>query len=127
MDLAMSNTSLLMQRSIEFLWSKQTCIVNNISNAETPGYQPKYVTFEEALRSALQAEYTSSKPIQGMREAIEDTRVVAHEAQEQTRMDENGVNILDQTVELARNAYQLQYAMDALSTDFSTLRTAIRG
>ena len=127
MDLAMSNTSLLMQRSIDFLWSKQTCISDNIANAETPGYQPKYVTFEEALRNALQAENTSYKPIQGMREAIEDTQVVAHQAQEQTRMDENGVNILDQTVELARNAYQLQYAMDALSTDFSTLRTAIRG
>ena len=47
MDLAMSNTSLLMQRSIDFLWSKQTCISDNIANAETPGYQPKYVTFEE--------------------------------------------------------------------------------
>lgn len=127
MDLAMSNTSLLMQRSIDFLWSKQTCISDNIANAETPGYQPKYVTFEEALRDALQAEYTSSKPVHGMRDAIEDTQVMAHQAQEQTRMDENGVNILDQTVELARNAYQLQYAMDALSSDFSTLRTAIRG
>ena len=53
--------------------------------------------------------------------------MVAHQAEETTRMDDNGVNLLDQTVELARNAYQMQYAMDALNRDFSTLRTAIRG
>ncbi len=127
MDLALSNTSLLMQRSIDFLWSKQTCIVDNLSNLETPGYQPKYVTFEEALRDALQAQERSGTPVRGMRKAIEQTPVVAHEAQERTRMDGNGANVLDQSLELSRNAYQLQYAMNALSTDFSIMRTAIRG
>lgn len=127
MDLAMSNTSLLMQRSIDFLWNKQTCIVNNLSNTETPGYQPKYVTFEESLRNALQAQNRTETPVHGMRKALEKTPIVAHEAKERTRMDENGVNVLDQSVELSRNAYQMQYAMNALSTDFAIMRTAIRG
>ena len=42
-------------------------------------------------------------------------------------MDDNGVNITEQAVELARNGYQLQYVMDSISSDFSILRTAIRG
>lgn len=121
------NTSLMLQRSIDFLWSKQTCITDNLSNAETPGYKPKYVTFEESLRTALQAADKTAAPVHGMRRALEKTPVVAHQAEETTRMDDNGVNLLDQTVELARNAYQMQYAMDALNRDFSTLRTAIRG
>ena len=44
---------LMMQRSMEFLWSKQSCILDNIANVETPGYQVKYATFEEALKNAV--------------------------------------------------------------------------
>ena len=61
------------------------------------------------------------------REAIEHSQLEVHQAQESTRMDDNGVNITEQAVELARNGYQLQYVMDSISSDFSILRTAIRG
>ena len=53
--------------------------------------------------------------------------MVIHEAQESTRLDDNGVNITEQSVELARNGYQIQYVMDALSNDISTIRAVIRG
>ena len=43
------------------------------------------------------------------------------------RMDDNGVDIMEQSVELARNGYQLQYVMSAISGELSLLRTAIRG
>ena len=52
MDGLSSNSFLMMQRSMEFLWSKQSCILDNIANVETPGYQVKYATFEEALKNA---------------------------------------------------------------------------
>lgn len=41
MDGLSSNSFLMMQRSMEFLWSKQSCILDNIANVETPGYQVK--------------------------------------------------------------------------------------
>lgn len=44
-----------------------------------------------------------------------------------TRMDENGVNVTEQSAEMIRNAYQLQYVMSAMNSDLSTLRTAIQG
>ena len=97
-----SNSMLMLQRSMGFLWSKQDCILNNLTNAETPGYKT-------------------------MREAIADTPVQLHEAQESVRMDDNGVDIMEQSVELARNGYQLQYVMSAISGELSLLRTAIRG
>ena len=90
MNILTSNSMLMLQRSMGFLWSKQDCILNNLANAETPGYKTQYVTFEESLRDAVQ-------------------------------------DIMEQSVELARNGYQLQYVMSAISGELSLLRTAIRG
>ena len=55
MDFLSSNTALMLQRSMDYLWTKQSCILDNIANAETPGYKTKYATFEEALQQAVQS------------------------------------------------------------------------
>lgn len=131
MDSLNSNAMLMMQRSMDFLWSKQSCILDNLANAETPGYKTKYVTFEESLRqaiySAAEEENQSRISTPQIREAIEETPVSFHEAQESTRVDDNGVDITEQSVELSRNGYQLQYVLDAINSDFSLLRTVTRG
>lgn len=125
MDFLSSNTSLMLQKSMDYLWTKQSCILDNVSNAETPNYKTKYATFEESLQQAIQSaskQGTSTKEIRG---AIEDSEIKVAQAEESTRMDDNGVNITEQMVEMARNGYQLQYVMQAISSDFSLLRTAI--
>ena len=128
MGLLESNSALMLQRSMNFLWTKQSCILDNIANAETPNYKTKYATFEESLHNAIrQAAGEKQGKNAAFREAIEDSQLEVHQAQESTRMDDNGVNITEQAVELARNGYQLQYVMDSISSDFSILRTAIRG
>ena len=128
MGLLENNTALMLQRSMNFLWTKQSCILDNIANAETPNYKTKYATFEESLDNAIrQAAGEKQDKNAAFREAIEDSRLEVHQAQESTRMDDNGVSITEQAVELARNGYQLQYVMDSISSDFSILRTAIRG
>ena len=55
------------------------------------------------------------------------TPVVVREAQESVRMDGNGVNITEQSVDLARNGYQMQYVFGAISSDIATLQAVIRG
>ena len=128
MGLLESNTALMLQRSMNFLWTKQSCVLDNIANAETPNYKTKYATFEESLDNAIrQAAGEKQGKNAAFREAIEDSQLEVQQAQESTRMDDNGVNITEQAVELARNGYQLQYVMDSISSDFSILRTAIRG
>ena len=42
-------------------------------------------------------------------------------------MDGNGVNITEQSVELARNGYQMQYVFGAISSDIATLQAVILG
>lgn len=128
MNFLSNNVGLMLQRSMNYLWTKQSCILDNISNVETPGYKTKYATFEESLAQAVRsASNGGSGSTSQIRSAIEDAPITVQQAQESTRLDDNGVNVTEQMVELARNGYQIQYVMDAINSDFSLLRTAIKG
>ena len=128
MDYVTSNSELKMERSMRFLWTKQTAILDNISNAETPGYKAKYVTFEESLKKNLKSASGASAPAAAFCSVLGNARPTVRTASsESTRMDENGVNMTEQGVELARNTYQLRYAMNSINSNLSILRTAIKG
>ncbi len=127
MDYFSSNSMLLMEKSMNFLWTKQAAISDNIANAETPNYKAKIVTFEENLREKMDQALRSATPRAKLRETLENSSFAVVSTQDSTRMDDNGVNTTEQMVELVRNAYQLQYVMNAISTDLKTLRTAVNG
>lgn len=128
MEWLTSNSMLMTERSIDFLWTKQRTILNNISNAETPGYKAQYVTFEETLERNIRSAAGAAKPRASIREALEESGpMVRTAASESTRLDENGVNVTEQGVELARNTFQLQYALQSINSDFTILRNAIKG
>ena len=122
-----SNSLRMMERSMDFLWAKQAAHLDNIANAETPGYKVKTVTFEKKferrLREAEDHGHTRAKT----RRAIEDARWEVETDDEVTRMDENGVNALEQSLEAVRTAYQLQYTMRTISSDLGTLSKAVNG
>ena len=127
-----SNSLRMMEKSMDFLWSKQAAHLDNLANAETPGYKVKTVTFEERFRARLrqvqeEAAYAARRPARDYRRIIEETGWKVDEDQESTRMDENGVNATEQALESIRTAYQIQYVMQAISSDLSTLNTAIGG
>ena len=129
-NLLFNNSQLMLERAMKFQWTKQCAINDNIVNAETPNYKAKYVTFEEALdasiRSALHS--TDKRKISTVRSAIDRSQPIVHVAQaESMRMDDNGVNIVEQETEATRNAYQMEYTIDALNSNLSLLRTLIRG
>lgn len=128
MDMLTSNSALLLEKSVGFLWTKQAAILDNIANAETPNYKTKVVTFEESIRSRLErAAASPGEAEESVRDILEDPEVTVFEAQEQTRMDDNGVNTTEQMVELIRNAYQQQYVYQAINKHYSLLRMAVRG
>lgn len=129
-DLLFTNSLLMLERAMNFQWTKQVTINDNIVNAETPNYKAKYVTFEEALdasiRSAAMRGGTQRRA--AMRTAIIESRPQIHVAlNESMRMDDNGVNVTEQETELTRNTYQMQYTMDAINSNLSLMRTLIRG
>ncbi len=120
-----SNSMRMLEKSVDYLWAKQAAHLDNIANAETPGYKVKTVTFEKhfdrKLREAERQGHTRAKT----REAIEASRWDVDEDDEVTRMDENGVNVLEQSLEAVRTAYQMQYTLQAINNDFTTLGHAI--
>lgn len=127
-DFFTSNSMMMLERAAHFQWTKQRAILDNISNAETPNYKAKYVTFEEALRSSILQAAGSGGPMEDVRAAIASSAPVVHTAvDESARMDENGVNVAEQSMELVRNAYQVQHVYRAISGDMSRLLVAIRG
>lgn len=125
-----SNSLLMLERAMDFQWTKFNAISDNIVNAETPGYKAKYVTFEEALEASIRRSLrsTAGGRVSTVRSALASARPVVHVAEnESMRMDDNGVNVAEQETELVRNTYQMQYTMDAINSNLSLLRTLIRG
>lgn len=129
MDGLTSNSMRMMERSMEFLWTKQAALLDNIANAETPNYKAKLVTFEESFQESLEAADLgrNKQTKKAMREAIEGASWSVRETGEVTRRDENGVNITEQMTEIIRNSYQMQYLYQSLNSDMNALRTAIGG
>lgn len=127
MDFLSSNSFLMLEKSMGFLWTKQAAILDNIANAETPNYKPKAVTFEEDLRHRLERARLSSTPARNVRSILEASDFAVEDQLEITRMDENGVNVTEQSIEMIRNAYQMQYVLRAINSDLSILRLAIQG
>ena len=128
MDFLSSNSQLLMEKSVGYLWTKQAAILDNIANAETPNYKTKVVTFEESIRAQL--EEAASRPEgagKAVRDVLDDAALTLFEAQEQKRMDDNGIDTTEQMVELIRNSYQQQYLYQAINKHYSLLRMAVNG
>ncbi len=130
MSFLTSNTMLLTQKTMDYLWKKQSVIADNVTNAETPGYKTKYVTFEQELRSRLEkaSELGERGMRTAMREGILGSNIETHRAEnETTRLDGNGVNVTEQNIELSRTYIQYQLTTRAFAEEMTRLRAAIRG
>lgn len=128
MEILLSNSQLMLEKSLGFLWTKQAALLDNIANAETPNYKGKVVSFEESLRAELeQAAGQRSGAGRAVRQVIEDSEWYVTEPQEAVRMDENSVNTTEQMVEIVRNSYQMQYVMQSISSNLSLILTAVKG
>ncbi len=127
MELLSSNSFLMLEKSLGYLWTKQAAIADNVSNAETPGYREKVVTFEGTLKGKLLQASQSSTPVKAMGQVLESTPFSVTEQTVQTRMDDNGVNVTAQMAEAIRNAYQMRYVMSSINSEMNILNMAIRG
>ncbi|MCI8914677.1 flagellar biosynthesis protein FlgB [Pseudoflavonifractor sp. 60] len=129
MSMLYTNSLMMLERAMNYQWTKFNAISDNIVNAETPNYKAKYVTFEEALDSSIRsAQKSPSRKISSVRSAIDRAQPIVHVAEnESMRMDENGVNVAEQETEATRTVYQMQYTMDAINSNLSLMRTLIRG
>jgi len=129
MDWLNQNSMLLTQRTLDVTWTKQKLALDNIANVDTPGYKAKYALFEDELRGKLQRLSMKEGIKRGeVREAIKNSKMRIRQSDEESiRADGNNVNLDVEELEVARNAYQYQFALRQISDEFSRLRTAIEG
>lgn len=124
-----TNSLMMLERAMDFQWTKFNAISDNIVNAETPNYKAKYVTFEEELNSRIRSALRNpDRPAGAMRSALAGAQPTIHVAEnESMRMDDNGVNVAEQETEATRTALQMQYTIDSINSNLSLMRTLIRG
>jgi flagellar basal-body rod protein FlgB len=120
---------LLAQRTLDVSWAKQKLALDNIANADTPGYKAKYALFEDELKSKLKRFEERGNIQRGeIRDAILNTRMQIKESEEESiRADGNNVNMDVEQLEIVRNSYHYQYALRQISDQLSRLKTAIEG
>jgi len=140
MDWLNNNSMLLAQRSLDVTWTKQKMALDNIANVDTPGYKAKYVLFEDELKKKLYDVHqlhlrdnlisvnSRRDKISDYRNAIQNTQMRVKQSEEESmRMDGNNVNLDVEELEIARNAYQYQFALRHVSDQLARLRLAIEG
>ena len=126
MNYMFGNSISMSQKSLEFLWAKQVVISQNLTNVDTPGYKAKYVTFEDVYQNRLKLARAAKTPAQ-TRSIIENSYYSINEKASSARLDENNVNADAEEVEMARAQLQYQYVLNAVNSDFSRLRSVIKG
>ena len=119
------NGILVSERSLDFLWKKQSVTAGNLANVDTPGYKAKYVTFEDMYRAKLKG---ASGDKERIRQAADSAMWLVEESDTETaRIDgNNGVADAEMT-ELTRAALQYQYAIQSVNGEISRLATVIKG
>lgn len=115
---------MIMEKSMDALWQRNRVILDNISNATTPGYKRKEVKFESLLDNVLKISAASSRgEILNRISAIEPE--VVRDLQTTINVDGNNVDSDKEFTELYRATEQYQYMERLLNDSYARLRYAI--
>ena len=125
MDWFNSVSMSLLNKDLDGLWTRLQAISDNLANIETPGYKSKSVSFEDQLQEQLSRQGETSSQRNG---GIKSVSPVMTEASEETyRADGNGVDLEKENLEMARTELNYMYSLQAVSDEFSRLKTVIGG
>lgn len=108
-----SVTSLSLESALDSLALRQRAIANNIANVNTPGYQARRVQFESALADSI---------AQGDGQATASLS----RSLEPTRLNGSNVNLDTETLSNVDTVLRYQFASQAASGPFNSIRTALR-
>jgi flagellar basal-body rod protein FlgB len=96
-------------------WLRQTLLTNNVANADTPGYQREDVNFEATLRGAMA----------GGEETLAAVQFSPEVQPGAAGPNGNGVNIDQESAQLAENGLDYQALTQVLGARDGILRSAM--
>ena len=119
------NGILVSEKSLDFLWKKQSVSAGNLTNVDTPGYKAKYVTFEDMYRAKLKG---ASGDGAAVRRAADSAVWQIEESDTETaRMDGNNVVADAELSEMTKSALQYQFTIQSVNNEISRLVSVIKG
>jgi len=98
------------------LSARQRVIADNVANSETPGFLAGKVSFEDALRRAVD---------DGDRSEIATVAPEVSRSLAATNLNGNNVNLDSETVAMVDTGLRYELAVSAVNNEFRILRTSI--
>jgi flagellar basal-body rod protein FlgB len=125
-----SNTISTLENALNYSSTKQKVIAQNISNADTPNYKSKEVSFKSALQSAVdQSKTTRKTDVRHYDLKGTTSSGVSIRTNQSTSYNNNGNNVdIDKEMsELATNQIYYNALVERINGKFQTLQSVIRG
>ncbi len=123
-----------LEKGLSASWTRNSVILNNVANVDTPDFKSSHVEFETYYKEALEAQSDDGFKLKKTRDThmdigsmdIEDVNAqVVLDDNTTVRMDGNNVDIDEQMAELSKNTIYYNTLTSKISGSFSRLRTAI--
>lgn len=115
----------VLQQAADASWLRNSIISNNIANVDTPNYKRKDVQFETYLIEQLAGGDTMDSYVDGMDLSSLEATIYTDNSNLSYRLDGNNVDIDTENAEFAKNQIKYNVMTDAISQEFSRLKTAI--
>lgn len=115
----------VLQQAADASWLRNTIISNNIANVDTPNYKRKDVQFETYLIEQMAGGDTMDHYVDNIDLSTLEGTIYTDHSNLSYRLDGNNVDIDTENVELAKNQIKYNVMTDAISQEFSRLRTAM--
>lgn len=125
-----SNTITTLENALNYSSTKQKVISQNISNADTPNYKAKNVSFKSEFQSALDQSLTTKRTnhrhIDFSKSSSTNTFITTNKFSSYQN-NGNNVDIDKEMTDLATNQIYYNAMIERISGKFQTLQSVIRG
>ncbi len=115
----------VLNKAADASWLRNNVISNNIANVDTPGYKRKDVQFESYLKAAMIKGGTLDQRVDSVNLNGLNGSIYTDYANLSYRLDGNNVDIDTENSYLAENQIKYYMLLDAMSQEFSRLKTVI--
>lgn len=120
-----------LEKGLDASWTRHQVILNNIANADTPGFKSSHVEFEDEFKAALaQSDFEAKRSRPGHMDFgtpdVNDVPInIVQDGDTTMRMDGNNVDIDHEMSELAKNNIYYDTLVQKLTSEYNRLRMAI--
>jgi len=109
-----------LEQSLDYHLDRHGVLASNLTNADTPGYRSKDLTFRNSMTQASSLLKTNERHNEGMSTG----RYKVTQEAEPVNPDENGVRLEKEMARLAGNTLRYNQAIELMRKKFGMLRYA---